>query len=90
MAGSASASAATAVSTERSYGVRAQARTDLGVRRLRLITNNSAKYGGLDGHSLIIVGRVGLPARATEHNVRYLRTKRERMGHVLDVHRAVP
>lgn len=67
----------------RSYGVGAQILADLGVRNLRLITNNPAKYGGLDGHSLTIVGRVGLPTAVTEHNLRYLRTKRDRMGHDL-------
>lgn len=67
----------------RSYGVGAQILSDLGVRRLRLITNNPAKYGCLDGYSLSIVERVGLPTAVTEHNLRYLRTKRDRMGHDL-------
>lgn len=67
----------------RSYGVGAQILADLGVRRLRLITNNPAKYGGLDGYSLTVVGRVGLPTAVNEHNVRYLSTKRERLGHDL-------
>lgn len=67
----------------RSYGVGAQILGDLGIRRLRLITNNPAKYGGLDGYGLDIVGRVALPVVETPHNVRYLRTKRERMRHDL-------
>jgi 3,4-dihydroxy 2-butanone 4-phosphate synthase/GTP cyclohydrolase II len=67
----------------RSYGVGAQILADLGITRLRLITNNPAKYGGLDGYGLEIVGRVGLPAAPSPHNLRYLRTKQERMGHVL-------
>jgi len=67
----------------RSYGVGAQILTELGVRRLRLITNNPAKYTGLDGFALTIVGRVGLPTMVTGHNLRYLRTKRDRMGHDL-------
>jgi 3,4-dihydroxy 2-butanone 4-phosphate synthase/GTP cyclohydrolase II len=67
----------------RSYGVGAQILGDLGIRRLRLITNNPAKYGGLDGYGLDIVGRVALPVVETPHNVRYLRTKRERMDHHL-------
>ena len=67
----------------RTYGTGAAILSDLGIRRLRLITNNPAKYGGLGGHGLEIVGRVGLPAVPTPENVRYLRTKRERMGHVL-------
>ncbi|HMS73847.1 bifunctional 3,4-dihydroxy-2-butanone-4-phosphate synthase/GTP cyclohydrolase II [Gordonia sp. (in: high G+C Gram-positive bacteria)] len=67
----------------RSYGVGAAILADLGVRRLRLITNNPAKFGGLDGYELDIVGRVGLPSKVTPYNVRYLRTKRDRMGHLL-------
>jgi 3,4-dihydroxy 2-butanone 4-phosphate synthase/GTP cyclohydrolase II len=67
----------------RSYGVGAQILGDLGIRRLRLITNNPAKYGGLDGYGLDIVGRVALPVVETPHNVRYLRAKRERMHHDL-------
>jgi 3,4-dihydroxy 2-butanone 4-phosphate synthase/GTP cyclohydrolase II len=67
----------------RSYGVGAQILGDLGVRRMRLITNNPAKYGGLDGYGLEIVDRVALPTVPTPHNVRYLRTKRDRMNHAL-------
>lgn len=67
----------------RSYGTGAQILADLGVTRLRLMTNNPTKYGGLDGHGLEIVGRVGLPVVTTQHNVRYLRAKQERMGHLL-------
>ncbi|WP_326836537.1 bifunctional 3,4-dihydroxy-2-butanone-4-phosphate synthase/GTP cyclohydrolase II [Amycolatopsis rhabdoformis] len=69
----------------RSYGVGAQILADLGITRLRLITNNPAKYGGLDGYGLEIVDRVALPAAATAHNLRYLRTKQQRLGHALDV-----
>lgn len=69
----------------RSYGVGSQILSDLGVSRLRLITHNPAKFGGLDGYGLTIVGRVSLPVVETPHNVRYLRTKRERMGHDLEV-----
>ncbi len=74
----------------RSYGVGAQILSDLGVRRIRLITNNPAKYGGLDGHGLELVGRVPLPTVETAHNVRYLRTKRERMGHLLETPETAP
>jgi 3,4-dihydroxy 2-butanone 4-phosphate synthase/GTP cyclohydrolase II len=65
----------------RSYGTGAQILTDLGIRRIRLITNNPAKYGGLDGHGLEIAGRVALPTAENPHNIRYLRTKQDRMGH---------
>jgi 3,4-dihydroxy 2-butanone 4-phosphate synthase / GTP cyclohydrolase II len=71
----------------RSYGVGAQILGHLGVRRLRLITNNPAKYGGLDGYALEIVGRVALPTVETPENLRYLRTKRDRMGHALPLER---
>jgi 3,4-dihydroxy 2-butanone 4-phosphate synthase/GTP cyclohydrolase II len=67
----------------RSYGVGAQILGDLGINRLRLITNNPAKYGGLDGYGLQVVSRVALPVLETPHNLRYLRTKRDRMGHHL-------
>jgi 3,4-dihydroxy 2-butanone 4-phosphate synthase/GTP cyclohydrolase II len=67
----------------RSYGVGAQILGDLGVTRIRLITNNPAKFGGLEGYGITIVGRVALPTVGTAHNVRYLRTKRDRMGHLL-------
>ena len=66
----------------RSYGVGAQILGDLGATRIRLITNNPAKFGGLDGYGLTIVGRVALPVVETAHNIRYLRTKRQRMGHL--------
>jgi 3,4-dihydroxy 2-butanone 4-phosphate synthase / GTP cyclohydrolase II len=72
----------------RSYGVGSQILGDLGINRLRLITNNPAKFGGLEGYGLSIVGRVALPVVETPHNVRYLRTKRDRMGHDLEVRTA--
>ena len=67
----------------REYGIGAQILVDLGVSRLRLLTNNPAKYGGLQGFGLEITERVGLETTPTPENLRYLRTKRERMGHVL-------
>nr|WP_296768898.1 bifunctional 3,4-dihydroxy-2-butanone-4-phosphate synthase/GTP cyclohydrolase II [Rhodococcus sp. (in: high G+C Gram-positive bacteria)] len=67
----------------RSYEVGAQILMDLGVRRARVITNNPAKYDGLDGYGLELLDRVSLPTMVTSDNVRYLRTKRDRMGHEL-------
>ncbi|MGW8816234.1 bifunctional 3,4-dihydroxy-2-butanone-4-phosphate synthase/GTP cyclohydrolase II [Gordonia terrae] len=67
----------------RSYEVGAQILADLGVRQLRLITNNPAKYEGLSGYGLELLGRVAAPSTPTPHNIRYLRTKSERMGHAL-------
>ncbi|WP_448625019.1 bifunctional 3,4-dihydroxy-2-butanone-4-phosphate synthase/GTP cyclohydrolase II [Geodermatophilus sp. URMC 64] len=69
----------------RDYGTGAQILVDLGVHTMRLLTNNPAKHAGLEGYGLKIVGRVPLPSHVTEHNVTYLRTKRDRMGHLLDI-----
>ncbi|HEX2774151.1 MAG TPA: bifunctional 3,4-dihydroxy-2-butanone-4-phosphate synthase/GTP cyclohydrolase II, partial [Micromonosporaceae bacterium] len=68
----------------RDYGTGAQILYDLGVRSMRLLTNNPAKRAGLEGYGLAIVGREALPVRPHPENVRYLRTKRDRMGHLLD------
>jgi 3,4-dihydroxy 2-butanone 4-phosphate synthase/GTP cyclohydrolase II len=68
----------------RDYGTGAQILYDLGVRSMRLLTNNPAKRAGLEGYGLTIVGREGLAVYAHPENVRYLRTKRDRMGHLLD------
>jgi 3,4-dihydroxy 2-butanone 4-phosphate synthase / GTP cyclohydrolase II len=69
----------------RDYGMGSQILVDLGVTTMRLLTNNPAKYGGLDGFGLEIVERVPLQTRPNPENLRYLRTKRERMGHLLDL-----
>jgi len=69
----------------RDYGMGSQILVDLGVTTMRLLTNNPAKYGGLDGFGLQIVERVPLQSRTNPENVRYLRTKRERMGHLLEL-----
>ena len=68
----------------RDYGTGAQILADLGIRSMRLLTNNPAKRAGLEGYGLDIIGRESLPVRAHPENVRYLRTKRDRMGHLLD------
>ncbi|MBA0050848.1 bifunctional 3,4-dihydroxy-2-butanone-4-phosphate synthase/GTP cyclohydrolase II [Streptomyces sp. AJS327] len=67
----------------RDYGAAAQILLDLGVRSLRLITNNPEKTAAMVRHGLRVVGREPLPVHAGEHNLRYLRTKRDRMGHDL-------
>ena len=66
----------------REYGIGAQILVDLGITTMRLLTNNPAKYGGLDGFGLEIVERVPLQAAPNPENIKYLRTKRERMGHL--------
>src|SRR3954464_3092103 len=68
----------------REYGIGAQILVDLGVTTMRVMTNNPAKYGGLEGFGLEIVDRVPLEIEPNPHNEHYLRTKRERMGHLLD------
>jgi 3,4-dihydroxy 2-butanone 4-phosphate synthase/GTP cyclohydrolase II len=65
----------------REYGIGAQILVELGVRAIRLMTNNPAKYDGLDGYGLEIVERIPLLPRVTADNARYLETKRARMGH---------
>ena len=67
----------------RDYGTGAQILGDLGVRSMRLLTNNPTKRDGLEGFGLEIIGRVPLPTLATPENLRYLKTKRDRMGHDL-------
>jgi 3,4-dihydroxy 2-butanone 4-phosphate synthase/GTP cyclohydrolase II len=67
----------------RDYGIGAQILVDLGIHTMRLLSNNPAKRAGLEGYGLEIVGRVPLPVHATPENLRYLRTKRDRMGHDL-------
>jgi 3,4-dihydroxy 2-butanone 4-phosphate synthase/GTP cyclohydrolase II len=67
----------------RDYAAGAEMLTDLGVRSLRLMTNNPDKTAALVRHGLRITGREPMRAPAGEHNLRYLRTKRDRMGHDL-------
>ncbi|HEY2297335.1 MAG TPA: bifunctional 3,4-dihydroxy-2-butanone-4-phosphate synthase/GTP cyclohydrolase II [Jatrophihabitans sp.] len=69
----------------RDYGTGAQILVDLGVRSMRLLSNNPAKRAGLEGYGLRIVERVPLPVHANPENERYLQTKRDRMGHDLDI-----
>jgi len=79
----------------RDWGIGAQIMVDLGVRELRLMTNNPAKIrelgavgalrgAGLDGYGLQVVERVPLEVIANPHNIRYLQTKRDKMGHMLE------
>ncbi len=70
---------------DREYGIGSQILVDLGITTMRLMTNNPAKYGGLDGYGLEIVERVPLETYPNPENLSYLRTKRERMGHLLEL-----
>lgn len=74
----------------REYGVGAQILVDLGVTTMKLMTNNQAKYGGLEGFGLEITGRVPLVIASNPENERYLSTKRDRMGHVFHDEAEVP
>ncbi|MEU0370359.1 bifunctional 3,4-dihydroxy-2-butanone-4-phosphate synthase/GTP cyclohydrolase II [Streptomyces sp. NPDC006283] len=67
----------------RDYGAGAQILEDLGVRSVRLMTNNPDKSAALVRHGITVLGRESMPVQAGEHNLRYLRTKRDRMGHDL-------
>jgi 3,4-dihydroxy 2-butanone 4-phosphate synthase/GTP cyclohydrolase II len=68
----------------RHYGIGAQILFDLGVRKIRLLTNNQAKVVGLQGYGLEIVERVPIQVPPNEHNSRYLKTKKDKLGHLLD------
>jgi len=67
----------------RDYGIGAQILRDLGVRRIRLLTNNPKKIVGLQGYGLEVLEQVPIKVKANPHNVRYLKTKREKLGHLL-------
>jgi 3,4-dihydroxy 2-butanone 4-phosphate synthase/GTP cyclohydrolase II len=67
----------------REYGLGAQILSDLGVRKIRLMTNNPRKVVGLSGHGLEITGRVPIKSEPHADNARYLRTKKRKMGHLL-------
>jgi len=68
----------------RDYGLGAQILSELGVRKLRLMTNNPKKIIGLEGYGLEIVERVPIEIAAKQENLKYLKTKREKMGHLLE------
>ena len=68
----------------RHYGIGAQILLDLGVRQIRLLTNNPKKVVGLDGYGLRIVERVPIQIAPNQNNRRYLQTKKDKLGHLLD------
>jgi 3,4-dihydroxy 2-butanone 4-phosphate synthase/GTP cyclohydrolase II len=70
---------------QREYGIGAQILWDLGVRSMRLLTNNPDKRAGLEGYGLSIVERIPLQTVPTAHNIGYLRTKAQKLGHLIDV-----
>ncbi|MDE2480669.1 MAG: GTP cyclohydrolase II, partial [bacterium] len=69
---------------KRDYGIGSQILADLGIKELRLITNNPRKIFGLEGYGIKIVGRVPMQTTPTAHNRRYMATKRAKLGHMFD------
>jgi len=68
----------------RDYGIGAQILVDLGVRKMRLMTNNPKKIVGLEGYGLKMVDRVPIETKPNEKNLLYLKTKKKKLGHILD------
>ena len=68
----------------RDYGIGAQVLADLGITSMRLMTNSPQKFAGIEGYGLSITDRVPLETSPTDENIAYLRTKRDRLGHLLD------
>ncbi len=71
----------------RDYGIGAQILSDLGLTTIRLLTNNPKKIVGIDGYNLEVTGRVPLEIKANQYNVRYLETKRDKLGHLMEVNK---
>lgn len=69
----------------RDYGIGAQILVDLGVRKMRLMTNNPKKIVGLQAYGLSVVERVPIEIEPTENNIHYLETKKKKMGHILEL-----
>jgi 3,4-dihydroxy 2-butanone 4-phosphate synthase/GTP cyclohydrolase II len=69
----------------REYGIGAQILNDLGMTTIRLMTNNPAKYSGLTGYDLEIVERIPLISAPTHENIRYLKAKKEKLGHLIEI-----
>jgi len=67
----------------REYGIGAQILSDLGIKKIRLLTNNPKKIVGLEGYGLEIVEQVPIRVKANKHNKKYLKTKREKLGHLI-------
>jgi 3,4-dihydroxy 2-butanone 4-phosphate synthase/GTP cyclohydrolase II len=68
---------------QRDYGIGAQILSDLGVKTMRLLTNNPRKFVGLQGYGLAVSDAVPLEIPASDHTRRYLRTKKDKLGHRL-------
>ena len=73
----------------RDYGIGAQILSDIGLSTIKLITNNPKKLVGLQGYNLEIVDRVSIMIKPNRHNARYLETKRDKLGHLIDIEESV-
>jgi 3,4-dihydroxy 2-butanone 4-phosphate synthase/GTP cyclohydrolase II len=69
----------------RDYGVGAQILRDLGVRKMRQMTNNPKKIKGLEGYGLVVTERVPIEIKPNDNNIKYLETKKKKMGHMLNI-----
>jgi 3,4-dihydroxy 2-butanone 4-phosphate synthase/GTP cyclohydrolase II len=68
----------------RDYGIGAQILVDLGVKKIRMLTNNPKKIVGLEGYGLTVTERIPIEMKPTESNIHYMKTKKKKMGHILD------
>jgi 3,4-dihydroxy 2-butanone 4-phosphate synthase/GTP cyclohydrolase II len=68
----------------RDYGLGAQILVDLGIRKMRLLTNNPRKIKGLEGYGLTVVERVPIEISPSTYSERYLKTKKDKLGHLLE------
>jgi 3,4-dihydroxy 2-butanone 4-phosphate synthase/GTP cyclohydrolase II len=69
----------------RDYGLGAQILRDLGIRKIRLMTNNPKKIVGLQGYGLEVVERISIECKPGKRNINYLKTKKKKMGHLLSI-----
>ena len=69
----------------RDYGTGAQILADLGLKRIALMTNNPRKIIGLEGYGIKIVKRIPLQVKYSEENIRYIKTKKNKLGHILEI-----
>jgi 3,4-dihydroxy 2-butanone 4-phosphate synthase/GTP cyclohydrolase II len=69
----------------RDYGIGAQILADLGVHKMKLMTNNPKKIVGLEGYGITITERIPIEVKPNENNIKYLTTKKKKMGHLLQI-----
>lgn len=70
---------------KRDYGIGAQILRDLGITKMKLLTNNPKKFAALAGYGLEIVERISIATEPKEENKHYLRTKKEKLGHMIEI-----